>query len=190
MAINTIKATVPMEKSIHFKTNKVPLSSYIKHFVEFFIQHVWPVLDQHTHASKKPLLCLWINTHGTPLQFSSYTQGIKHVSQEFHLLLLLMSLSYQCSFVTSFCERKIAFMGSFNNFQHDVGRLLNVSEAVMERHYDWQTVRPTNVATQEQLAAGMNFSDARVHAQLDHTSAMLKQANNPNLLILAEAVPQ
>jgi hypothetical protein len=42
---NTIEAMV-----LGYKTDKAPLSSYIKHFVEFFIHHV----------HQKPLLCLWI----------------------------------------------------------------------------------------------------------------------------------
>lgn len=93
--VNTIEAMVPTEKSACFKMDKVPLSSYIKHFVEFFIQHVWPVLNKHVGTVKKPLLSLWVNTCGQPLQFSSYTQGVKQVSCEFHPLLLLTSLSYQ-----------------------------------------------------------------------------------------------
>jgi hypothetical protein len=86
-------ATVATEKTVCSKTDQVPLCHYIKHFVEFFLQQIWPSLLNHDSTTSL-ILALWINYCGWPMEFGSYTHGLQVVSQQFHPLLNLSSLSF------------------------------------------------------------------------------------------------
>jgi hypothetical protein len=87
-------------------------------------------------ASMSPPLTLWVNYHSHPLEYLLYTRGLQYISQLFHPLLNLMSISYHWSFVTAFYAREITYERSFDDFLCKMGIFLNVTPLIMETHYN------------------------------------------------------
>jgi hypothetical protein len=169
----------------------------MKHFVEFFLQHVHPCLlinkeppTAPAATDSMPVLLMWINNHGHPMEYSSYMQGLQAVSQQFHPLLRLLSLSFHRAFITAFYKGKISYKGSLNDFRCNVGQLLNVAETVMETHYNHHSAGPTNIATQEALTASVNLADDQVQACLAVASSQMEAATDPNKHQVATSEPQ
>ena len=92
----TIMATVETEKTARAKTDQVPMCHYMKHLLEFYEQRVRPVLIGPGVVAP---LSFWISSRGQPLEYYSYTKGLQAISQEFHPLLRLSSLSHRRAFI-------------------------------------------------------------------------------------------
>ncbi len=212
-------ATVATEKTVRFKMDKVPISQHVKHFIEFHLQRVRPMLlaaagmkstpmsrkrrrrqkssnnndegddamatcdkdngnvneEDEGNNSNQDLLALWISSRGAPLEFGSYTAGLKVVLHAFHPGLNLTLLSFRRAFITAFYKGCIKFDGAAADFRRNMSILLNVAETVMERHYDRHSAGPTNRATQD-LLSSMNLGDAAVCDQLALTKSKLVAA--------------
>jgi hypothetical protein len=174
----TIIATVTTEKTARARTDKVPMCSHLRHFIEFFVRRVRPTLLR-PHRSEP--LTLWINYYGGPMEYSSYTRGLQAVSREFHPLLRLSLLNYRRAFITAFYKGEISYEGSYDDFLRRLGVFLNVSGPVMAAHYDRHEVQPENEATQLQLSEGVNFAaDPEVSQLLTQVSEHLAATTDPN----------
>jgi hypothetical protein len=174
---HTIMAMLDVEKTLHAKTNQVPLCAHLCFLIEFFIQHIQPWLlhQQHpghttTTTTTMTTTSLWVSYHtGKPLKYSSYTKSLQQVSCQFHPQLHLSSLSYHQAFVMAFFKGQISYSGTFDDALCCLGVFLNMSTPIMETHYNHHSTQDKNKATQAQLCHDLNFKGQPAVRQLLNT---------------------